>query len=102
MANGRYIFPISTSIEGYGGIGLGLIRVGYAGTGPDEAYSGTDVVPGAQISLGARFALGSGSLFSEIKHQAALDDASIDSAADSDVPQSYKSTSVVVGYSFNF
>lgn len=102
MVNGRYGFALGGSAEAYVGLGLGAIRVTYAGTGSDEPYSGSDVVPGAQLSLGARFGLGTGSIFTEFKQQKALDDASIDSSADSGVAQSYDSTNVIVGYAFSF
>ena len=102
MVNGRYGFAVGGSTEGYVGLGLGAIRVAYAGTGGDAPFSGNDLVPGAQLSLGARFGVGSGWIFSELKYQKALEDASIDSSADSNVPQSYDSTSVIVGYAFNF
>jgi opacity protein-like surface antigen len=79
MLNGRYTFPIGPYTVGYVGAGLGAIRVTYDGTGVDAPFSGSDVVPGAQLSLGARYVLSSGIFFSEIKYQKALEDASIDS-----------------------
>jgi opacity protein-like surface antigen len=102
MLNGRYSFPLGGLVEGYVGAGLGAIRVSYAGTGADATFSGSDTVPGAQVSLGARYALAAGTFFSEVKYQKALDNASIDSVADTGVAQSYDSTSLVVGYRFSF
>jgi hypothetical protein len=101
MANGRYAFPLGGTTEGYVGLGLGAIRVAYDGTGPDAAYSGSDIVPGAQVSLGARFPVGTGAIFTELKHQAALSDPKPDSGMPSPL-QTYSTTSVLVGYSFKF
>ncbi len=102
MLNARTGFALASSIEGYAGLGLGIIQVGYAGTGPDAPFFGEDIVAGGQISFGARYSLGSGSFFSELKHPRAFEDDSIESVADTDVAQSYDSTSVIIGYGFDF
>jgi opacity protein-like surface antigen len=101
MANGRYAFPVSEMVQGYVGLGLGAIRVEYVGTGGDASFSGSDTVPGAQLSLGARFAVGTGSIFTELKAQTALSDPEPDSA-EPDPLQTYRTTSVLVGYAFRF
>jgi opacity protein-like surface antigen len=101
MANGRYGFALGGTVDGYVGLGLGAIRVTYNGVGGDAAYNGSDVVPGAQLSLGARFGLGSGAVLTELRHQTALDDAEPDSGQPSPL-QTYSTTSVLVGYSFSF
>ena len=101
MANGRYGFAMGGAVEGYVGLGLGAIRVEYIGTAVDAAYSGSDTVPGAQLSLGARYPIGTGAIFTELKHQAALSDPKPDSGRPSPL-QTYSTTSVLVGDSFKF
>ncbi len=101
MANGRYGFSLGAAADGYVGLGLGAIRVEYVGTGGDAAYSGSDVVPGAQLSLGASFPVGTGAVFTELKYQTALSDPEPDSGMPSPL-QTYSTTSLLVGYSFKF
>lgn len=101
MANGRYAFPLGETMEGYVGLGLGAIRVEYVGVGVDAVYNGSDTVPGAQLALGARFAVGTGSIFTELKHQTALSDPEPDSGQPNPL-QTYSTTSVLVGYAFRF
>lgn len=104
MLAGRYGFVSQGNFNAYLGLGLGAIQVRYAGTGSDLPFSGNGMVAGAQLSLGARYDLGTGAIFSEIKYQDAFNNASIDpiDVAEPDYPMGYDSTSVVVGYSFSF
>ena len=87
----------------YAGVGAGVVQVSYVGTGGDEPYSGSDVVPAAQASVGAQVGLGGGSaLFAEAKYQKAVKNASIDSDADSDVNQEFNGASVLFGFRQDF
>ncbi|ASM72495.1 MULTISPECIES: outer membrane beta-barrel protein [Roseobacteraceae] len=95
MVNARYPFAISSTIEGYVGLGLGVVDVKYDGNTAFPAFSGSDAVAGGQISLGASYALPRGQIFTELKYQEAFKDATIVGA---DV--GYNSTSFLVGYRF--
>lgn len=94
MAVLRKDFALGQRLEGYVAGGLGAIENTY--DDGDTDYS--QVVPGAQLSLGLRQAVGgSTSLFGEIKHQVGLEDADVDG-----VDQSYSSTSLLFGVQFGF
>lgn len=95
MLNARYPFAISNTVEGYVGLGLGAIDVKYDGSTAFPGFTGSDVVAGGQLSIGANYALPRGQLFTELKYQAAFKDARI---VGFDVE--YNSTSFLIGYRF--
>ena len=75
MLNGRYPFQIANGVIGYAGLGLGVIKVEYDGSGNEK--SGYYNTPGKQISLGARLPLGANEVFTEIKYQTVFKDKKI-------------------------
>lgn len=97
MAVGRATFWSSGGMSAYVGAGLGAIRVTYDGGTAFPALSGDDTVFGGQLSLGIRYSLAAFQIFTELKHQRAFDDASIQGVA-----QSYATNSVIVGARFAF
>jgi opacity protein-like surface antigen len=98
MAIARYTVPVTDTVDIYGTIGLGSIRVEYDGASDFPAFTGTDQVWGGQIALGVAFALSPNiGVFGELIHQAAFEDASIVSTA-----VEYRSTNVAVGLRFRF
>lgn len=102
MAVARVPFALSGATEAYVGAGLGTIRVEYDGGSSFPAFTGDDTVAGGQLSLGIRYAFAAQSgVFAELKHQRAFDDAEI-VAGGVTIPQSYSSTSLLVGVSFDF
>ena len=97
MLVARWSGALAPGTTGYVGAGLGAIRVTYDVGASFPAFSGDDTVAGGQISLGLRYAVGAGQIFTELKHQEAFDDASIRG-----VDVGYSSTSVIAGFRFAF
>lgn len=97
MLVARWSTPLAAGTTFYVGAGLGAIEVTYDGGAVSPAFTGDDTVAGGQISLGLRYAVGAGQIFTELKHQEAFDDASIQG-----VDVGYSSTSVIAGFRFAF
>lgn len=97
MLVARWSTQLAPGTTGYVGAGLGAINVEYDGGASFPAFSGDDTVGGGQISLGIRYAVGAGQIFTELKHQEAFDDASIQG-----VDVGYSSTSLIAGFRFSF
>lgn len=97
MLNARLPFEITPTMTGYVGAGIGAIRVTYDGSTQFPAFTGDDTVAGAQLGLGVRYDLAATSIFAELKHQFAFDDATI-----AGVDQSYATTSAIIGLRFAF
>lgn len=105
MLNGRYAFALGGKAEAYVGAGIGAIRVENASSVIPFSYTnGSEFLPGAQLSVGARLPVGGGAIFSEIKYQQTFEDAEFESTIPADPPatQSYDSTNLVIGYAFSF
>lgn len=98
MMNARLPFQIAPGTTAYVSAGLGAIRVTYDGSTQFPAFTGDDNVAGAQVGIGVRYSLASTfGVFAEVKHQVALDDATIVG-----LDQSYSSTSAVIGLRVGF
>lgn len=93
----RWSTPLSAGTSFYTGAGLGAIRVRYDGSTSFPAFTGDDTVSGGQLSIGLRYAVGPGQIFTELKHQETFDDASIQG-----VDVGYSSSSLLAGYRFSF
>lgn len=98
MALARYSVPVSDTVDVYGTLGLGSIRVEYDGKSTFPTFTGHDNVAGGQISLGVAMDVAPNvGLFGELIYQTAFDDAII-------VGQrvEYESTNLAVGVRFRF
>ena len=98
MAIARYSVPASSGVDLYGTLGLGAVRVEYDGSTLAAAFTGTDTVPGGQISLGAAVEVTPQvAIFGELTHQTTFDDASIQG-----ISVEYESTTLAAGVRFSF
>ncbi|SMX32259.1 outer membrane protein [Octadecabacter ascidiaceicola] len=92
MANGRYVQNYN-GIDLYAGLGVGGIKLDYSD--PNPALSGTDTIAGWQAQIGARYTLGSYTVFTEVKYQEGFDEGLIQTES-----VEYNSTSAIVGFRF--
>ena len=94
----RYSVPVSNTVDVYGTLGLGSMRVEYDGGTGFPAFTGTDTVAGGQVSLGVAVDVAPNiGLFGELIHQTAFDDAIIAGQR-----VEYESTNLAVGVRFRF
>lgn len=97
MLVARWSTSLAPGTTFYLGAGLGAIQVRYDGGASFPTFTGEDTVAGAQIGAGVRYAVGAGQIFTELKHQEAFDDATIQG-----VDVGYSSTSLIAGFRFSF
>lgn len=98
MALARYSVPVSNTVDIYGTLGLGSIRVEYDENGVFPGFSGHDNVTGGQLSLGVAMDVAPNvGLFGELTYQTAFDDAVIAATL-----VEYESTNLAIGVRFRF
>lgn len=97
MAIARYSTPVSNTVDVYGTLGLGAVRVEFD-DGPQSNDTGSDTVAGGQLTLGAAMDIGPQvGLFGEFTYQTAFDDATIVG-----YPYEYESKNIAVGLRYRF
>lgn len=96
MATGTYTFRQGDLVDGYAGVGLGVLRVGYE----DGASSDSDDTLGGQVILGARYKIPASKYqaFVEYRYTDAFKDASLSSGNDVE----YSRQDVVLGIRLGF
>ncbi len=96
MATGKYTFGEDGNINGYAGLGLGVVRVGH----DDGATSDTDDTFGGQFVLGARYKIPASryQAFVEYRYLDTFDDATLSGGNDVE----YSRQDVVLGIRLGF
>jgi|GEM_PF-3148390 len=96
MATGTYTFRDGEALDGYAGVGLGVVRVGF----DDGAGSESDDTLGGQVVLGARYKIPASKYqaFVEYRYTDTFNDASLPSGNDVE----YSRQDVVLGIRLGF
>ena len=102
FARAQYSIAASESINLYGALGLGAMRVSSATANP--AFNNADTTAGGLVALGASFDLGNAlNLVTELRHVASLSDPlSVRDGFLQPAPLKYHHTSLNVGLKFDF
>ena len=100
MLNARKLFKIDEKMTGYVGLGLGAAWTKYSYEEPGDYYGSTpDKEFAGMISAGVRYALPTGSVFTEIKYVEAFEDAYYPQW---DETSEVSNTTINVGYRYDF
>ena len=96
MAVGEYTFSQGERIDGYAGVGLGVVRVGYQ----DGTSSESDETIGGQVVIGARYKIPASTYqaFVEYRYMDTFDDATLPSGNDVE----YSRQDLVLGIRLGF